>query len=405
MNFELKTFNSTARCLSTLPTELAHQIIDDLRVKDVLKLLIYDHDRVSALVVSHPVCRVMFNLTSDQNIAKVQFASQLYHDIFREVHPALSADGWLRHAWLPLNIHCVNLRDRDLIMSEMRDHIHCELYLQWRKADLTRHGAPEYRDLDEQRAPPPYNKWDFEAMRERWEAIKTAKASLFGKMSAELDWAADILKSNPDILKRTLDPHQLRRSNTNHITSRMQNDAGKILRASGQKFVVCEHFKYAFFEVIPFDFALVELLGLMEKHGLVTGDQLRIDGTPSSDIDVSHPSSIRESAQALVNGMAHFDVSPELNTEMRKTLREMANNFGTENSEGILVPRTGNTPWSGEEALVDGVDMEGPFFTPGKTMPTNKFIRPGRSRWDPHGEGERKWLEAFVNLYRYLKGL
>lgn len=405
MTLQPRTFNSIARSLSALPTELAHQIIDDLRVKDVLRLLIYDHDRVSALVISHPVCQAMFNLTSDENVAKIQFAAQLYHDVFSEVHPALSADGWLQNAFLPLNIHCVNLRDRDLIVAEMRDHIHCELYLQWRKADLTRHGAPKYLELNEQRAPPPYNKWDFEGMRERWEAIKAAKASLFGKMSAELDWAADILKANPDILKRTLDPHQLRRSNTTHIVSRMQNDAGKILRASGQKFVVCEHFKYAFFEVIPFDSALIELLGLMEKHGLVTDDELKIEDTANSNPNVSHPSSILQSAQALVNGMARFDVSPELNTEMKKSLREMTKSLGTEDNEDIVVPRTGNTPWSEKQALADDVYVEGPYFTPGKIMPTQKFIRPGRSRWDPHGEGERKWLEAFVELYRYLKEL
>ncbi|CAG8270295.1 unnamed protein product [Penicillium salamii] len=402
-----QTFASTTslvKSLSSLPTELAHQIIDDLRVKDILKLLGYDNERVTACIASHTVCRDLFDLTSDENIAKIRFAAQFYRELFREVSPPLSAEGWLEHRWLSPNIHCVALKDRDLILLEIRDHIHTELYLHWRKLDLTQLGAPDYPELNHHSALPPWNRFSFEDMKERWEEIKKAKAVLFKMRSSELDWASDMLEANPDILKRTLDPHQERRPNTTHIVSRMQNDSGKILRASGQKFVQVEHFKYEFFEVIPFDSALVELLAMMDKHRIVKGDQLTVNSAVDSGA-VSHPSSILESAVTLAEGMSHFDPSALMTDEKREKMREMSRLYSFGSPDGIVVPRTGNTPWSGKQELVDGVKAEGPYFTPHKIGSDYTFRRPEICRWDPHGDGERKWLQAFVELYRYLKGL
>lgn len=402
---QTSTSTSLVKSLSSLPTELAHQILDDLRVKDILKLLAYDNERVTACIASHPVCRELFDLKSDENIAKIRFAAQFYRDLFREVSPPLSAEGWLKHRWLPPNIHCVAPKDGNLILPEMRDHIHTELYLHWRTLDLTQLGAPDYPELNHCSAPPPWNRFSFENMKEQWEEIKKAKAVLFKMRSSELDWGSDMLEANPDILKRTLDPHQVRRPNTTHIVSRMQNDSGKILRASsGYKFVQAEHFKYEFFGVIPFDSALVELLALMEKHGIVKGDQITANAAIKSGA-ISHPSSIQESAITLAEGMSHFDPSALMTDEKREKMRETSRLYAFGSPDGIVVPRTGNTPWSGEQDLMNGVKVEGPYFTPHKIGLDYTFRRPEICRWDPHGDGERKWLQAFVDLYRYLKGL
>ncbi|CAG7920061.1 unnamed protein product [Penicillium olsonii] len=395
---------SIVKSLSTLPTELAYQIIDDLRVKDILKLLCYGNERVNACIGSHPVCRALFDLTSDENFAKIRFAAQFYRDLFIEVYPPLSADGWLKHKWLPLNIHCVDLKDRELILIEMRDHIHCELYLHWVQLDCTRFGAPDYPDLKHSQAPPPWNRLSFENMKEQWEEIKQAKAVLFKLRSSELDWASKMLDANPDILKRTLDPRQERRSNTTHIVSRMKNGADKIIRASGQRLVQVEHFKYKFFEVIPFDSALVELLEMMEKRGILSGDQLTVNASDNSDVAASHPSSIREAANIIVEGMNHFDHST-LSADEREKIRKWPRSPYDEGPDDVDVARTGNTPWSGKQELVNDVNVEGPYFTPHKIGKHSTFMRLSDYRWSPHGDGERKWLQAFVDLYRYLKGL
>jgi hypothetical protein len=393
------TISSIVRSLATIPTELAHLIIDDLRVKDILKLLCHNDERVDACIVSHPVCRAMFGFSSDPDtLARTRFAAQFHNSFFKEVSPALSSKAGLESRWLPLNIHCIEPKNYKMIIVEMRENIRRELYLHWHQTDLTQLGAPDYPELA--RNSPPQDNYSFEDMKEWWEAIKKAKAILFKQRSTELHWAANMLEANPDILKRTLDPHQERRPNTAHIVSRMRKTADKTLRAVGQRLVASEHFEYEFFEITPFDSALVELLNLMQKHNITTGDQLTVDTVVGSNLAAPHPSSIQESARIVAGGMSLFHLSPLMTPKKRSEMRHSM----VTNSDGMVI-RTGNTPWSEEIELMDCVNVDGPYFTPHKLGTPRAFRRPDICQWDPHNLKEEEWLEAFVEVYRYLKGL
>jgi hypothetical protein len=69
------------------------------------------------------------------------------------------------------------------------------------------------------------------------------------------------------------------------------------------------------------------------------------------------------------------------------------------------VLQSGNTPWSANPELMNGVSVEGPYFTLFETSGDDAFARSSMCEWDLHSEKEREWLLAFVDMYRYLKAL
>ena len=281
-----------------MPTELAHQIIDDLRVWDVLKLLCYDNDRVDACIMSHPICGNMFG-AHPETLAKWKFAAHLYQDIFLAVGKGFVQDHCGTN-YLGTNIHCIVPQKYGETWNYMESRIHDELNIHWRKTDLTRFGAPDYSNGMEGRNLKTFH--SFEEQRKCWHDIQKAKANLFQLRASELRWSADMLEANSDILKRTLDPTQEVRPNTAHIVSRLRHGADAIMRAPIEKFIFSEHFSYEFLGIIPFDSALDLLLHMMQKHG-VGGDQVVASNTISLTDGTSHPSSIINSLRIIIDGM------------------------------------------------------------------------------------------------------
>ncbi|KAJ5467253.1 hypothetical protein N7475_005005 [Penicillium sp. IBT 31633x] len=388
---------SIVTSLATVPTELAHQIIDDLRVWDILRLLCYENERVDACIVSHPICRDMFDLDSDPAaLKKTRFAAQFYRELLADLNKKFVPTEYWSERYLGMNIHCIAPKEYRDIMSMMRRRIHGELCKHWAATDLTQLGAYDYPELTEYTCPS-VHRYSFQDMKERWQAIQKAKAILFKERSSELHWAANFLEENPDIIKRTLDPEQKRRSNTAHIVSRMRSNADKILRATRQRFVRSEHFRYEFFEIIPFDSALGELLDMMQKYGITSDDKVIVGDHVNSDGSTLQPSSISGLARVLVEGMAYFYPSPLMTPKKRDEM----NASSLTNADGMVL-RTGNTPWSAEP---ESVGVKDPYFTPHNSGGDDSFARPSICQWDPHGKKEQEWLEAFVKMYRYLKGL
>lgn len=382
--------------IATMPTELAHQIIDDLRVWDVLKLLYYDNDRVDACIMSHPICGNMFG-ADPENLAKWKFAAHLYQDIFLAVGKGFVQDHCGTN-YLGTNIHCIVPQKYGETWNYMKSRIHDELNIHWRKTDLTRFGAPDYSNGMEGRNLKTFH--SFEEQRKCWHDIQKAKANLFQLRASELRWSADMLEANSDILKRTLDPTQEVRPNTAHIVSRLRHGADAIMRAPIEKFIFSEHFSYEFLGIIPFDSALDLLLHMMQKHGLVGGDQVVASNTISLTDGTSHPSSIINSLRIIIDGMPRFYISPPETAEQRA-------NFAwrpSANKDGDLL-RTGNTPWSEPLGGNERVSLEGPYFTPFKFGDNKGYSRPESLYWDPHHQMEKEWLVNFVEVYRYLKNL
>ncbi|KAJ5159001.1 uncharacterized protein N7500_008652 [Penicillium coprophilum] len=367
--------------LQTIPTELAHQIIDDLRVWDVLKLLCYQNDRVDECIISHPICRIMIG-SDDQSISTIRFAATFYRDFFAKLGKRLVPDDSI----LGLNIHYPKEWKSDQILNVMYGSILGEMKDHVRIIDSTRFGASVSSFVGDWRLP--QTKYTLEVMKKEWDDIQAAKATLFGQMASELRWAADILEANPDILKRTLDPAQERRPNTAHIVSRMRQDAAKIVRSPREKFVFNEHFSLVFMPVIPFDSTLNEMLCSMQSQGIVTNNQVVTDSLPPSVAKLVH---------IVIRGMPRFYMSSD---EIEHLSQMKPSPITNEKGE---VLRTGNTLWS--EQPKTPVSIDGSFFTPFKTGSAYQFRRPPYFYLDSHSETEKEWLESFVELYRYLKGL
>ncbi|KAJ5969549.1 hypothetical protein N7501_005797 [Penicillium viridicatum] len=382
--------------IATIPTELAHQIIDDLRVWDILKLLCYDNDRVDACIMSHPICGNMFG-ADPETLAKWKFAAHLYQDIFLAVGKVFVQDHCGMN-YLGTNIHCIVPQKYGETWNYMKSRIHDELNIHWCKTDLTRFGAPVYSNGTEDRNLKTFD--SFEEQKKCWHDIQKAKANLFQLRASELRWAANMLEANSDILKRTLDPTQEVRPNTAHVVSRLRHGADAIMRAPIEKFIFSEHFSYEFLGIIPFDSALDLLLHMMQKHGLVAGDQVVVSNTISLTDGISHPSSIINSVRIIIDGMPRFYISPPETAEQRA-------NFAwrpSANKDGDLL-RTGNTPWSEPLGRNERVFLEGPYFTPFKICDNKGYSRPESIYWDPHHQMEKEWLVSFVEVYRYLKNL
>ncbi|KAJ5528926.1 hypothetical protein N7527_002319 [Penicillium freii] len=379
-----------------MPTELAHQIIDDLRVWDVLELLCYDNDRVDACIMSHSVCGNMFS-ADPETLAKWKFAAHLYQDIFTAVGKEFVQDHCETN-YLGTNIHCIVPQEYGETWNYMKSRIHDELNIHWRKTDLTRFGAPDYSNGIEGRNLKTLD--SFEEQKKCWHDIQKAKANLFQLRASELHWTADMLEANSDILKRTLDPTQEVRPNTAHIVSRLRHGADAIMRAPIEKFVFSEHFSYEFLGIIPFDSALGLLLHMIQKHGLVAGDQAMVSNTISLTDGTSHPSSIINSVRIIIDGMPRFYISPPETAEQRANFawRPSANKDGD-------ILRTGNTPWSEPLGGNERVSLEGPYFTAFKFCDNQGYLRPVSLYWDPHNQMEKEWLVSFVEVYRYLKNL
>ena len=386
--------SSIVRNIAAIPTELAHHIIDDLRVCDILKLLCYDNDRVDACLLSHPVCRGMFG-PDPETFAKSKFAAHFYKDIFAAVGKAFVPKDWFGASYLGVNILCFNSYQYGYILSNMKERIRDELNIHWCKTDLTRFGAPNYSDQSG------YLKRDysFEQLKECWHNIQKAQANLFQLKASELRWTADMLEANPDILKRTLDPAQEVRPNTVHIVSRFRHTADAIMRTPAV-FVGSEHFRYDFLNIVPFDSALHQLLQMMQKHGITEGDQLVASKTVASTGAGSHPSSIINSVRIVIDGMPKFYISPP-ETAAQKAEFAWRN---AANKDGDLL-RTANTPWSEPCGASERVSLEGPYFTMFKYGSNTSYLRPEALHWDPHHEMEKEWLASFVEVYRYLKNL
>ncbi|OQE32594.1 hypothetical protein PENFLA_c001G01774 [Penicillium flavigenum] len=386
--------SSIVRNIAAIPTELAHQIIDDLRVCDILKLLCYDNDRVDACIMSHPICRNMFG-ADPETFAKCKFAARLYKDIFTAVGKAFVPKDWFAADNLGANIHCLMSYQYGYILSNMKERIRDELNIHWCKTDLTRFGAPNYSNQSG------YLKKDysFEQLKECWHDIQKAKANLFQLRASELRWTADMLEANPDILKRTLDPGQEFRPNTVHIVSRLRYTADAIMRTPAV-FIGSEHFSYDFLNITPFDSALHQLLHMMQKHGITEGDQLVASKEIASTGAASHPSSIINSVRIVIDGMPKFYISPP-ETAAQKAEFAWRN---AANKDGDLL-RTANTPWSEPCGASERVSLEGPCFTMFKYGNNIGYLRPKALYWDPHHEMEKEWLTSFVEVYRYLKNL
>ena len=370
-------FHKICQELAKLPAELAHQIICDLKVWDVLKILWYDDPKLNAIVLSHPQCCNLLG-EDEETFSQTRQMVKSYFEMYVKAGLPFKPpeDGHLSWGVDLLLAHKLDKPARDIMMKELREPIQSFLHTQIYAMDLDRyvdrsafpHGMPKL-----------YTCNTVQALGECMDTVLHAKKTLFKQSSDQLQWAASLMEQNPDLLKRTLDPEQKQRPNTAHIVSRMRHTADHCRKCDVKCFITTEYFAFYFFPVIPFDTALAKLLWWMEKYGLTDSNRMERH---------AHPPSIEQHANIVMEGMTYFF------TDIPPTKRSVANDKGD-------VLRTVHTSYPETESATQEL-----FFAVHKIASAQEFRLPVRelSR-EPNDKREQAWLASFVDLYRYLEML
>lgn len=369
--------------LAHLPLELALEIINDLRVWDVIKLMLRNNPTINSYLLAHERCKELLG-EDDEALATSREQFQAYWNFASERH----LDLRLPHD----TFYEGSVFDRrrysgdGSTSSRIVDPIHYDLWLAiptWAKKLLTPYvGTPDgfpaisfYSSLEE------YRQW--------WHVMAEAKGVLSRQCADQLLRAADLFEKNSDILKITTDPEQVVRPNIQHSVTRMQQTAHKLLHRNTWDFRRVEYFKYEFYPIIPFDNALIELLRMMERQGMTSGQAVLLAGSESS--------AVKNLARTVVEGMPYFyPLEPKRPVEIPT--------YFITNATGEIL-RTENTPWSGERKAKDKPEGLGlPRFTPTYLgiEPSFRRVRAFHGQ-EPHSEKEEEWVNAFVKLYRYLE--
>lgn len=368
--------------LAQLPTELALEIINDLRVWDVIKLMLRDNPRINSYLLAHGRCRALLGhdaetltKTREQIRDHLEFAAQRNLNLCMP-HDAFYARSLSNNLYKPAPdwqvIHSVHWRVFFKIPTSFDGLL--------RPYVKSPDALPKLTIVS-----------SLEEYKRYWDIMANAKSVLDRKCSDQLWLAATLLEENPDILKRTTDPDQKRRPNTQHVVSRMKQVAAIIQRRKAQDFRRVEYFRYDFFPIIPFDRALEHLLYMMEKHRMTASGQI-----PAGS---RHPPAMANLAQAVVAGMAYlYPLGP-----VRPAKRF---GFCPINNRGDVL-RTMNTPWSIEPEEKDRWGhVDAVSFTPSIDTHLPAWYRVRESdTYEPHSAGEEVWVKAFVELYRYLETL
>ncbi|KAJ5173210.1 hypothetical protein N7492_005803 [Penicillium capsulatum] len=370
--------------LAQLPLELALEIINDLRLWDVIKLMLRNNPKVNQYLLAHDRCRELLGgdgevLASnrEQFQAHLDFAQErninlrLPHETYYEVPISTRSLGW---SGFPSDWH--------LLMG-----IHHRLWsaIPDEQEELLAHyipGPTRFPSISFDSSVEDYKRW--------WDVMTEAKDALTRKCVDQVLHAAELLEKNPDILKFSSDRAQVRRPNTQHIVSEMHRRTHKLLHRNAWDFRRSHHFRYEFYPIIPFDNALAELLRMMEKRRMTSGEKILLAGPQSP--------AVKKLVQTVVEGIPYFyPLDPDRPAEIP--------DYFPKNPKGDIA-RTENTPWSYERENKDQPeDLIVPAFTPSArgSDPTFFGRRRGFSGQEPHSQKEEEWLDAFVELYRYLE--
>lgn len=382
-------FEEIVQSMSLVPAEMVHAIIDDLRVLDVLKLLLYDDPRVTAAISSHPGCRALFGVAPN-TFCKRKELIQNYWNLAGRLGINFNT-CWFRSV-IALNVSYIESEPFESITDDLHARLFTYTKSQADVIDLNRYtvGSKRISHIPSTAS--------FEQLEEYCTAVHEAKVCFFQQASGQLRRACTLLENNPDILKRTLDPEQERRPNITHLTSRMNFIADKIAKSDMQNLVHTEHYRYTFYPLTPFDSSLAELLRMMDDFDITSGSVLLVNKDGSSTHGHQHSPEIYRLVRVVIDGMAHHHTFwPKDPDRFRR--------YQVANEDGDTF-RTGNTPWSEQPDLILDEPVEGPFFTPHKSGTNVQWFRPSEyAGHEPFDVKEEEWVTSFVELYRYLETL
>ncbi|KAE8371148.1 hypothetical protein BDV26DRAFT_303111 [Aspergillus bertholletiae] len=346
--------------LSALPRELAHQILNDIRIWDILRLLCYNNANINTDILTHPTLGRLFSHSTDI-LDEVRTTVTLYRTVCAEhsltVAPLTSP--------LAFNAHTGPL-DYKEITNYMHHLLVDQLYLPPWKRDVLAHYAPLPFDGDATSTVP--------ALASRWAAIHAAQDKLNARKAAQIRRVAALLEAHPDVLKRTPDPRQTPSKNVSHSVRWLRHVADRMLHQSllrGDMKRGMSLFAYGYLPVMPFDRTLGVVLRGLARVGVEAG----VDRVVDAERWARETQGLGEEVGGLVRVVV----------------------------EGLWFVYDGGK--SEERVPRIGVGQGGFwYFIPHDPTEAKENALHGLAQqYDVHDEREITWLEAFVAMYRHFE--
>ena len=346
--------------LSTLPRELAHQILNDIRIWDILRLICHNNAHINTDILTHPTLGRLFHYDTSV-LDEVRAAADLY----RTVCAAHSLTAAPLTSPLALNAQTFN-SDYKEITNYMRHRLIDELYLDPWKVDVLSRYAP---------LPTVWETGTIAGLEAGWNTIQAAQQKVNTRKAVQLHKAADLLEANPDVLKKMVDPSQTPRKNIPHIVGRIRGAEKRVARQSllwSHTLTGTSWFMYGHFSLVPFDRTLGVVLRGLEGLGVECG--LRGDGVDEVVL------------MKKTEGLGEVGVSVRVVVEGLRFV------YSGEEEEGRL-PR-----------IAMHEDGRSWYFIPRGPVDALNYAMDGWARqYDAHDEREIAWLEAFVAVYRHFE--
>ena len=356
-----QTLNKIITSFSTLPRELAHQVLNDIRIWDILRLICYNDAHINTDILTHPTLGRLFHY-DPEILDEVRKTADLY----RTICTAHNLTAAPLSSPLALNTHTFK-PDYKEITNYMHHRLIEELYLEPWKRDVLAHYTP---------LPAVWDSSTIQGLEARWTAIQDAQLKLNTRKASQLRKAADLLETNPDIVKKMIDPSQTLRKNIPHIVQRLRRTEKRVQWQSvlrGDKLKGMSWFAYGQFPVVPFDRALGVVLRGLEGVGVGYGF-----GEEEEEVD-----SVRLMRET--EGLGDVGALVRLVVEGLQFVYD-----GEDTGQLLRIARE-----------QDG----GPFyFIPRGPVDAWYYTGDGLARmYEAHDEREIAWLEAFVAVYRYFE--
>jgi hypothetical protein len=303
---------SYALNLRLLPTELVHNVLDELPIVKVLQVLAHKHQDLTNCVLSHQKWRRLFN--SQDNVDYVIDEFILYNEVCRFTGSKVSAGSWYFTRGCHAREFGTTVKVYDLREDIIRA-VRCLLPSTTREVALLQAHSDK---------PYPGQQSD---VTELWSWIKHAKCQQNKSKSKQLSLVADILANYPEMLmvKKPLDPDQGRpRKNLKHIETRFRLQAKKILQNHRLRFrgpVLCKE-GVDNIELVPYDRYLWLFLDTLKTHPY---DEERTRTIRDSHASLSAEfDALTMGENALDRSGTTSDYPPEIRAKLEKVLEGLA---------------------------------------------------------------------------------
>ncbi|KAE8140276.1 hypothetical protein BDV38DRAFT_28158 [Aspergillus pseudotamarii] len=355
-----QTLNKIITSFATLPREVAHQILNDIRIWDILRLICYNDAHINTDILTHPSLGRIVHYDAEilEEVRKTA-------DLYRTVCTAHNLTAAPLSSPLALNTQTFQ-SDYKEITNYMHHRIIEELYLEsWQRAVLAHYTA----------LPAVWDSSTIHGLEARWTAIQDAQMKLNTRKASQLRKAADLLETNSDIVKKMIDPSQTRRKNIPHIVQRLRRTEKQMQWQSllrGGRLKGMSWFAYELFAVVPFDRALGVVLRGLEGVGV------------------------------------KYELAAEEKVDSERLMRE-TQGLGEVGGVVRVVVEGLQFVYDGKQAgrlprIAREEEGDSFYFIPRGPVDAWNYAGEGLARmYEAHDDREIAWLEAFVVVYRYFE--